>query len=152
MLKHFRTALIAFAGLLVSSNVFAGADAIYTSLFSNASAGGYDVVAYFTESKPVKGKDDYQTEHKDADWYFSSQENLDAFIASPEKYAPQYGGYCAWAVFEGNLYKGDPQHWTVLNDKLYLNFDAEVQTQWNTNRELHISGADTNWPTVLENN
>ncbi len=134
----------------MSTGVFAAADPIYTTLFSNAGAGGYDVVAYFTESKPVEGKDEYQTEYSGADWYFSSMENLEAFQASPEKYAPQYGGYCAWAVYEGNLYKGDPQHWTVLNDKLYLNYDAEVQTQWNTNRELHISGADKNWPKVLE--
>lgn len=152
MLRYFRNSLIALATLLVSANALAAADPIYTSLFSNAGAGGYDVVAYFTESKPVEGKDDYQTEYQGADWYFSSQENLDTFVADPEKYAPQYGGYCAWAVAEGGLYKGDPSYWTVLDGKLYLNYDAEVQTKWNKDQPGFISTANKNWPNILNDN
>ena len=118
MTRYLRNLFIALATMVMSGNALAAADPIYTTLFSNAGAGGYDVVAYFTESKPVEGKDKFQTEHLGADWYFSSQANLDAFKSDPDKYLPQYGGYCAWALSEGSLAKGDPNHWTVLDGKL----------------------------------
>ena len=152
MTRYLRNLFIALATMVMSGNALAAADPIYTTLFSNAGAGGYDVVAYFTESKPVEGKDKFQTEHLGADWYFSSQANLDAFKSDPDKYLPQYGGYCAWALSEGSLAKGDPNHWTVLDGKLYLNYDAQVQNQWNADRDQHISRANQNWPTILENN
>ena len=72
--------------------------AIYTGYFSNVALSGYDTVAYFNAGKPVKGNKHYSTQYMDTQWHFNSQENLNAFIATPEKYAPQYGGYCAWAV------------------------------------------------------
>jgi hypothetical protein len=72
-------------------------------------------------------------------------------MAAPERYAPQYGGYCAWAVAQGSTASGDPQYWKIVNDKLYLNYDAQVQKKWETNIPVFIQQADKNWPTVLGN-
>ncbi len=129
----------------------AAEDPIYTSLFSSNAAGGYDVTAYFTDMKPVKGNKKFQTEYMGATWLFASQENLDKFIQDPEKYAPQYGGYCAWAAARGDTYKGDPEYWSLHDGKLYLNFDQEVKDKWLRDKESFISKADARWPALLEN-
>ncbi len=81
--------------LLLASSFGYAADEIYTGIFSSKALDGYDTVSYFTDNKPVKGRSEFKTEYKDADWYFASHENLQAFVADPQKYAPQYGGYCA---------------------------------------------------------
>jgi YHS domain-containing protein len=137
------------AFLLGTLNLYAK-DPIYTGFLSDAAAGGYDVVAYFTEGKPVEGKDDYSTEYKGADWYFSSGENLIAFEQNPERYAPAYGGYCAWAVAQGYTAKGDPQFWTIHEGRLFLNYDANVQNKWLKEKQHLINEADKYWPDVLE--
>jgi YHS domain-containing protein len=125
-------------------------DPIYTSFFSSQAAGGYDVTAYFSESKPVKGDKKFQTSYMGADWLFSNAENLEKFKASPQSYAPQYGGYCAWAVSNRELYKGDPEYWTIHNGKLYLNYDSDVQQRWLKDKDGFIVGANRNWPSVLD--
>jgi len=134
-------ALMSFA-LFQSANA---ADAVYTSYFSDKAAAGYDVVAYFTENKPVQGSNNYKLEYNGADWYFSSEENLALFTNNPEKYAPQYGGYCAWAMAENETAPGKPAFWTVYNDKLYLNYDKSVQDKWLTDKDNFIKQADLNW-------
>ncbi|MDO9451325.1 MAG: YHS domain-containing (seleno)protein [Stagnimonas sp.] len=91
---------------------------------------GYDTVAYFTDKKPVKGSDSYTTSWKGASWKFASQSHLDLFKADPEKYAPQYGGYCAYGVSQGYLVSVEPEQFTVIDGKLYLNYDAGVQKKW----------------------
>ena len=149
MINRTRRQFLATVTALVSAPAFASEDEIYTSFFSNASAGGYDVVAYFIDGKPVKGNDKYSTEYKDAEWNFSSQENLDKFKQNPDMYAPQYGGYCAWAVANGTTASGDPLQWSVVNDKLYLNYDAEIQAMWASDRDSLIVMGDKNWPGVL---
>ena len=104
-----------------------------SALFSSrtdTAINGYDTVAYFSQGKPVKGSDSFVFQWKEAKWKFSTQANLDLFRASPEKYAPQYGGYCAYGVANGNLVKVDPEQFTVLDGKLYLNYDADVQQAW----------------------
>ena len=123
---------------------------IYTSFFSSSAVGGYDTVAFFTDKKPVKGLDEYSTSYKGAKWYFSSQKNLEMFAANPEKYAPQYGGYCAWAVAEGDTAKGDPLHWSLYNGKLYLNYNKTIKNRWLNNVDEFITRADANWPKVIE--
>lgn len=136
--------------LMLSPYAFA-ADEIYTGIFSNKALDGYDTVAYFTEKQPVKGSSKFQTEYKGADWYFSSKENLDLFVNNPERYAPQYGGYCAWAVSAKNDFaSGDPQYWAVVDDKLYLNYDQEIKERWDNDREGHINQADINWPKLIK--
>ena len=122
---------------------------IYTPFLSSTAIGGYDSVAYFTEGKPVPGKSSITHTWKGAIWRFSSENNRDLFMAKPETYAPQYGGYCAWAVSQGYTAKGDPNHWKVVRGKLYLNYDASVQRSWEKDIPGHITSADKNWPQVL---
>ena len=120
------------------------------SFLSSMAVDGYDPVAYFTDGRPVEGSDAFETEYKGATWRFASAEHRDAFIADPAKYAPQYGGYCAWAVSQGYTAKGDPQHWRIVDGRLYLNYNADVQKKWAADIPGHISAADGNWPKVLE--
>jgi YHS domain-containing protein len=120
--------------------------AVYTGLVRGVAVGGYDPVAYFTEGKPVPGLKEITLEHQGVTWRFASEANRDAFRADPAKYAPQYGGYCAWAVSEGYTAKGDPNAWRIVDGKLYLNYDASVQRTWEKNITGHIAKGDANWP------
>ena len=142
--------IIALA-LLVMSHVGYAADAVSTGYFNNKAVSGYDTVAYFTESKPVKGDSKYTTKYDGANWYFASQANLDMFKTNPEKYAPQYGGYCAWAMSQNSFASSDPSQWAIVNDKLYLNYNASVKAKWDVNPTLSISQADENWPQLINN-
>jgi len=103
---------------------------------------GTDTVAYFTQGQPVKGSDDFTTEWQGATWKFVSQEHLDLFVDAPEKYAPQYGGYCAYGVVKGNLVKVEPENWSIIDDKLYLNFNGSVQKTWEKDTQKYIQLAD----------
>ena len=114
-------------------------------------AGGYDVVAYFKAGRPLAGIGQFSSEYKGATWRFSSKENLDAFKASPASFAPQYGGYCAWAVAQNYTASGDPLVWKIVGGKLYLNYDLSVQAKWEKDIPGFISKADRNWPSVLGN-
>ena len=142
--------LITMVMLLVSPYVFA-ADEIYTGFFSSKALDGYDTVAYFTSGKPVEGSKQFSAEYKSADWYFSSEKNLTLFVNNPEKYAPQYGGYCAWAVSaKSDFAPGDPNQWTIVDNKLYLNYDQEIKQRWEQDRAQHIQKADTVWPQLIK--
>jgi len=107
---------------------------------------GYDAVSYFKDGKPVVGKSAFAYTWMDAVWHFSSAENRDAFAKEPEKYAPQYGGYCAFGTSQGHLVPGDPQAWKVVDDKLYLNYNKDVQKFWLQDVPGNIQKADENWP------
>ncbi len=123
-----------------------------SEVFTNAQGAlrGYDPVAYFKESKPVKGKKEYMHTWKGADWSFSSLQNKEDFKASPEKFAPQYGGYCAYGLYKGYKAPTDPEAWTIVEDKLYLNNSKEVQQTWNKSQQEFIEKADKNWPEVAK--
>jgi hypothetical protein len=110
---------------------------------------GTDVVAYFIEGAPVAGDAAITHEHMGATWRFSSEANRDAFIADPAAYAPQYGGYCAYAVSQGYTASTVPEAWTIVDDKLYLNYSSGVKRRWERDIPGHIAAADANWPTVL---
>lgn len=123
---------------------------IYTGILSNKAAGGYDVVSYFSEnSTPVKGVKAHKTSWRGADWYFASQENLDAFKKNPTAYAPQYGGYCAWAAAHDTLAKGDPTIYHIENGKLYFNYDKKINDSWLPRRAELIPVADTLYPKLI---
>jgi hypothetical protein len=122
---------------------------IFTGLVSGVGAGGYDVVSYFSGT-PKEGKEEFTAQWKDARWRFASAENLKMFEAAPEKYAPQYGGYCAFAVAQGAIAEGQPEIWTVADGKLYLNFSQSVQEEWRSDIPGYIAAANANWPKVLE--
>ena len=115
----------------------------------NLGAGGYDVVAYFTDGRPVEGDARYTYDWQGATWRFANAENLERFKAEPAKYAPQYGGYCAWAVSQGYTASADPQAWRVVDGKLYLNYSLDVQQQWQGDVPGNIAKGDANWPGVL---
>ena len=111
---------------------------------------GYDTVAYFTVGKPVKGQDTLAHDWNGAKWKFSTQAHLDLFKANPEKYAPQYGGYCAYGVTRGYLVKVEPDQFTVRDGKLYLNYDAEVQATWSKDAAGYIRVADSKFAALLK--
>ena len=151
MIRHAAAALmLATAGVAFAAPAHADKAPVYTGSFSNTAVEGHDPVAYFTEGRPVKGSRDFRTEYQGAEFRFASQDNLDTFLADPEKYAPQFGGYCAWAVSEGYTAKGDADHWAIVDGKLYLNYNKKIQNRWEQDREMHIVSANTNWPEVLK--
>jgi YHS domain-containing protein len=122
---------------------------VYTGLLSNLGASGHDVVAYFTDGRPVRGAAQFRTIHQGVEYRFASAAHLAAFRANPARYLPQYGGYCAWAVSQGYTAAGNPNNWRIVDGKLYLNYNAEIQQRWEQDIPGHISRANGNWPRVL---
>ena len=111
---------------------------------------GYDAVAFFKQAKPVMGADSLSYTYKDVQWLFSTRSNLDAFKANPEHFVPQYGGYCAFGMAEGHKAPTQPDTWTVLNDKLYFNYNLKVKSMWTKNQPANIAKADKNWPELKD--
>ena len=111
--------------------------------------GGTDPVAYFRQGKAVGGSPQITHRWGNATWQFSSEANRDLFAQNPERYAPQYGGYCAWAVSQGYTAATDPNAWKIVNRKLYLNYNRRVQRSWERDIPGHIARANRNWPEVL---
>ena len=109
---------------------------------------GYDPVAYFEQGEPVKGSNEFQHEWQGATWRFSSVSNRDLFAADPDKYAPRYGGYCAYAVSQGSTADIDPEAWTIVEDKLYLNYNRQVREIWAKDIPGNIKKADRHWPEI----
>ncbi len=108
---------------------------------------GTDPVAYFTARAPIPGKPEFSHDWNGARWHFASAENRDLFAADPAAYAPQYGGFCAWAVAaKGKLYSTQPGNWAIVGDKLYLNYSDGIQKKWNADRAGFIARGDRRWP------
>lgn len=155
-LRTFLIILALFAAALASavslalSPAHAAEPPVYTGIVKGIAVGGYDPVAYFTEGKPVQGSKDITLEHEGATWRFASAANRDTFKADPARYAPRYGGYCAWAVSQGYTAKGDPDAWTVSDGKLYLNYNKSVRATWAKDIPGNVKKGDANWPKVLE--
>jgi len=145
--KLFTTlfAMIISAGL-VTAQTAAAAETFYNVDKMGVAIKGYDPVAYFTMSKPVMGKMGFDGMYKGATWKFSSVQNRDMFLNNPEKYAPLYGGYCAYGVAVGALYDIDPRAWTVHEGRLYLNKNLSVRKLWTKDIPGYIAKADVNWP------
>ncbi len=106
---------------------------------------GYDTVAYFKAGKALKGNESFSFQWHGVTWYFSTKENRDLFAASPEKYAPQYDGYCAWAMTEARKAITDPEVWKIVDGKLYLNCSMAAYEKWNRDIPGNIKKADANW-------
>ena len=107
---------------------------------------GYDVVAYFTLGEPTKGIDSITTQWNNSNWLFSSIPNLENFKKNPEKYAPQYGGYCAYGTAGGYKATTQPDAWAIVDGKLYLNYNKKVKTIWEKDPPRYIEKANMNWP------
>jgi YHS domain-containing protein len=107
---------------------------------------GYDAVAYFTQSKPVKGSPSFMQQWMGSTWWFASAEDRDQFAAAPEKFAPQFGGYCAYGVSQNHTVSVDPEAWRIVEGKLYLNYSKGVQQKWVQDVPGNIKKAGENWP------
>jgi YHS domain-containing protein len=140
---------LAFVWLIGAAPLLA-VEPVNQSFFGGVAIEGYDPVAYFTDGRPVEGKKGFETEWNGATWRFVSAEHRDLFAADPGKYAPQYGGYCAWAVSQGSTAGIDPEAWKIHDGKLYLNYDRSVQEKWLADMENLIAKGDANWPKLLE--
>ena len=134
--------------MLLSSSAFAG-DLVNVAGASRIALNGYDPVAFFTDAKPVIGSPFIKGSYQGADYLFATEDHKTLFLANPEKYAPQYGGYCAYGVAQGALVKVEPDQFTVRDGKLYLNYDADVQATWLKDPAGYIKDADTRFPTLL---
>ena len=137
-----------------SSVARSGADVNTTQGLTLAGPGlalrSYDPVAYFTEGKPVIGTATYTATHNGATYRFASQENLEVFKSNPDKYVPQYGGFCAFGVAVGAKFDGDPELWKIEDGKLYLNLNPDIQEQWAKDIPGQIAKADKNWPGIKD--
>lgn len=148
MISRLAAALLATFAIF-STGAAMAADPVYTPRFSNLAVDGYDPVAYFEQGEPIKGAKQFTLEHNGAEWRFASQENLNAFSADPAAYAPQFGGYCAWAVSQGYTARGNPNNWSIVDGKLYLNYNDQVQADWKQDIPGFIALAEANWPGLL---
>ena len=137
--------------LFAATSAFAGKAAVFTGLVDGTGAGGYDVVAYQTENAARAGDEKIIADFEGVNYRFINEANRTAFTANPAKYVPAYGGYCAYAVSQGYTAKIDPEAFTVVDGKLYLNYSKGVQSKWQKDTAGFISSANANWPKVLAN-
>ncbi len=137
IIMNFSLAVLLFTGI--------GNLAVGHAQESDAAIKMYDPVAYFKESKAVKGNESFTFNWHGMTWYFSTKEHRDIFAANPEKYAPQYDGYCAWAMSEGRKAITDPEVWRIVNGKLYLNCSRSAYEKWIRDIPGNVEKADANW-------
>lgn len=136
--------LISFWFVLLLSNAVQGQDTAFFNK-NGIAINGYDPVAYFTEGKAIQGKSEFSAVWKGVHWLFESSGNRTIFLDNPEAYAPQYGGYCAFGASENHLAPTDPQAWTIIDHKLYLNYNPSVKRQWLPDTARRIPMADAYW-------
>jgi hypothetical protein len=135
-----------FLGSLAAGAAFAKGPVAPVNASGRLAIKGYDPVAYFDSGAPAKGDKAHTSEWMDVKWRFATAENLAKFQAEPKRYAPQFGGYCAYAVSEDYTADIDPSAWTVRGGKLYLNYSKKVQKLWLKDVGRRIAAAERNWP------
>lgn len=150
-MKLLKITLLLFTAAALPLFASAAVAPINSTFLGSLAVDGYDTVAYFTEGKAVPGNKEFTYAWQGANWRFASAANRDLFAAAPEKYAPQYGGYCAWAVSQGYTADADPLAWKIVDGKLYLNYDKKVQAQWEQDIPGLIEKANGNWPKLRGN-
>ena len=139
-----------FAAMLIAASGAAAAAAANNIDRDGVAVGGYDVVAYFANGVPQRGRPEFSARHEGATYRFASAANLETFRADPQKYAPQYGVYCAYGAARGYKAPIDPAAWRIVDGKLYLNYSHAVQRQWLADIPGYIRKADENWPTLRD--
>lgn len=134
--------------LAIAGSAAAGTDSPVPAVNADQGIGlkGYDPVAYFINGAPTKGSEQYSLAWKGVTYRFASAGNLEKFKADPEKYLPQYGGYCAYAMSLDRIADIDPSRWAIVNGKLYLNNGFVAEKLWSINKNGNIVSADRNWP------
>ena len=140
------TGRLSLAAVLTVAGAIAGTVDAVNKNGMGVAIKGYDVVAYFEQSQPVKGTPQFTQTWNGAVWQFASAEHREKFAAAPEKYAPQFGGYCAYAVSEGHTASIDPEAWKIVDGRLYLNYSKGVQKKWSENQQQRIDQGNRNWP------
>jgi YHS domain-containing protein len=135
-----------FLALSIVFILFSGCDGM------NAAIKGYDPVAYFKAGKAMKGNESFSYQWHNVTWYFSTKENRDIFASNPAKYAPQYDGYCAWAMASSRKAHTDPEVWKIVNGKLYLNCSKVAFEKWQKDIAGNIKKADVNWAKLSSTN
>jgi YHS domain-containing protein len=133
--------------LLASSLSFA-ANIEVNANSNDIAISGYDTVSYFTKGEPTKGSNEFTATYNGAIYQFASADNRDLFKATPSKYAPQYGGFCAMGVALNKKLETDPTAWHIRGEKLYLNYNKAVQKKWNTDIPGYIETAQVNWTDI----
>lgn len=141
-----KTRLLYLLASIFSSAIYAQTTSYYST--NGIAIKGYDPVAYFELHKAVEGLKDFTYEWSGSKWRFVSQANLEKFKLSPLKYAPQYGGYCAYGCSEDHKSATDPKSWTILNGKLYLNYNSQIREVWLKDTTNRIAAADKYWPNL----
>lgn len=136
--------LIVFFGL--AGAALAGSPKVNLGYFNKLAMNGYDVMTYWRGGKPLEGKREIAAEFKGATWVFISEANRGEFLSNPARYAPQYGGYCAYAASQNALADVDPFAWRIWKDKLYLNYSPRVRRTWASQIDENIAKADGFWP------
>ena len=142
---YFVVALVAVAAIGYTAIAPKSETPTYNIDANRVAIHGYDTVGYFTEGKPLKGKAEFEHVWRDARWQFASAGNRDLFTANPDRYAPQYGGYCALGLAAGEYADADPEAWTIVDGKLYLNKTKDFRVAWRKAPEALIGTADYNW-------
>lgn len=143
----YKTVTVSLVALLCFTGL-AHAGEVNTGYFGNVAIKGYDPVAYFTESKAVKGNPEISHDWLGATWQFSSEQHKDLFSQNPIQYAPQYGGHCADGVAYGDLTTNiDPEAWRIIENKLYLNYDQGAAWEIE-NLEGQLEKSVENWPKI----
>ncbi len=146
MHTHFMKSVLAvLAAIAFGGAAFAGPQYLNRDGYA---VSGYDAVAYHTVGEATPGDEAFSTEYNGSTWLFASQENLDLFVAEPATYAPAYDGHCAYAAYNGQKVRTDPEAWAVVDGVLYLNFNQGIQRRWSKDTDEYIAGADEEWATL----
>lgn len=150
VIKALRSALLSMglALAIVPAAVQMAAAETEVNIVEGYAVHGYDVVAYFKQGKPVAGDSRFTAQHEGVTYRFSNAEHRDAFTSDPASYAPQYGGYCAFGAAMGRKFDGDPNAWAIVDGKLYLNLNKNIQARWKENVPGFVRGANNNWPLI----
>jgi YHS domain-containing protein len=146
-MKKIIQSIAAFA--LLASSAFAG-ELVNVSGASKIAVSGYDPVAFFTEAKAVNGSPFISADYQGATYFFATEEHKKLFAENPAKYAPQFGGYCAYGVSLGKLFPVDINTWQVRDGKLYLNLNADVLKKFNADLSGNVAKAEQHWPELLK--
>jgi hypothetical protein len=148
-----RTSLLcvaALASVVMASPGRSQAEPTQFFLVNGYALSGHDPVAYVRRGASVPGNPAFALKWRGAIWLFESEDSMVEFEMNPTAYAPQYGGYCAYSIAVGDPASGDPDVFSIVGGKLYLNHDLQTREIWSQDRARHISEADRNWPSVLK--
>ena len=146
--KKIVLSVLSTIGFLAFSNFAVFATDVSNTKVYGVAIKGYDTVAYFTDGLAIKGKSEYSYNWNDASWHFSKPENRDLFAANPERYAPQFRGHCAYGLAKGKLVAADPEEWTIVDGKLYMNYNRSFRDSWRQDKTAMIKKAEANWAEI----